>query len=250
MMRYCEKCGAQVREEDGFCAVCDAKSKERDQKVEKIEKQVADFYNKNHLISEDSGKYIVRHEETEVFGNICRVVVRFLDDEDTPVADVSTNMKTGECSIVKRSPQCKQESEEKTGKNGLCIVLVLCAAVLWLFFPFVASDIFTIGDQTSALNIALGNFIHIGALDRYLVFWLAIWVGIGIVICLICLFCKAGGTAKLFAFLTLGFPALVVVSLLASEVEVTALFSEYGGIGFWGIIILMFIVACVSEKQR
>ncbi len=78
--------------------------------IESIEKRIANYYNDNYLGIGKSGKYVVLHHETTVSGDLCNVVVRYSDNEDsnvyTSVAHVSVNMVTGDCTtkkLVKRT---------------------------------------------------------------------------------------------------------------------------------------------------
>lgn len=257
-MQFCEKCGAQVREEDGFCAVCDAKQKEAERvaKIERIERQVADYYNQNKRSSEDGEKYIVVHEETKEFEDKCHIVVRFLDEEaiaekslGKAIATVSVNIETGECTILTKPERYRTKAEGISGRNVFCVFLVVCAMVLWLLCPFVATNIFTIGDQPTALNIVLGNFLYFGDLAEQDAFWAAAWMGIGSLICLFCLLGKSSGATRFFAILTAGFPILIVAAVLSEGGTLEALFPKFGGIGFWGIGVIMILITFICEKQ-
>ena len=166
-MKYCDKCGTSLKDDDGYCSECGAahNTKESDSlhildpdysnpaenAVENIEKRVAKYYNDTYWHAGKSGKYVVLHHETTVSGDVCNVIVRYEDNKDsdnssasTSVADVSVNMITGDCTI--HSKPTKKTVKRTRSHVFICIVAVLIMLNI-VCIPFLCNKYWSISED-------------------------------------------------------------------------------------------------------
>lgn len=220
--------------------------------VEEVEKKIVKYYNDTHLGACSSGQYVVIHDETTVEDTICKVVVRFqqADNQTTPIADVSMNLFTGNCTISSRTLKKEKSDAPISGRNITCIYLTIAALLAWLFMPFVAITGYQKGEQPSALQTIIGDFTFLGEVYETHQFWIAVGLAFCMIICLICLVRKAGGAARVSAFLGVLIMSPIVVRVIQVSYDVAEGFTDFVGAGYWIILVLLLIIACVSEKQN
>ncbi|MBQ2857703.1 MAG: hypothetical protein IJE78_11415 [Bacteroidaceae bacterium] len=219
--------------------------------VDEVEKKIAKYYTDTHLGSNETGRYVVLHDETTVDGTICNVVVRYLPNNGSsvPVADVSMDMASGDCKINSRSVKKAKSNAPISNRNIISIILVIAAALAWMAAPFIAITGYQKGDQLSALAILIGDFTMIGEVYETRQFWVAVAAAICMVVCLICLCKKAGGAARVSALICDGIMSLILVQVYNVSYNFAEGLEDFIGSGFWIIFVLMLIVAFVSEKQ-
>lgn len=219
--------------------------------VEAVEQKIAKYYNDTHLGTNDTGKYVVYHDDTSVDGTMCNVVVRFISDNGSsvPIADVSMDMASGECKINSRTVKKAKSDAPISNRNIISIILVVAAAFAWMAAPFIAITGYQKGEQLSALAILIGDFTMIGEVYETRQFWVAIAAAICMVICFICLCKKAGGAARVSALICDGIMSLIIVQVYNVSYNFSEGLADFIGSGFWIIFVLMLIVAFVSEKQ-
>lgn len=228
--------------------------------IENIEQRVANYYNDTYLGAVKSGKYVVLHHETTVSGDVCNVVVQYQDGEGsdgnityTPVADVSVNMITGDCSVHSKTTKRKAK---KTSVHYLCLFLLAGCVFLWLKVPFVAINRLTLGEQPTALQLIQGDVLYLGELSEAPQGWAALISVIGTIICIISTLAAANKVTRTVAILTELPMAFVLISMI-NWADDTKELMEALGPGFWGIFVLLLIVAVVicinpteSETQK
>lgn len=116
--------------------------------IESIEKRIANYYNDNYLGIGRSGKYVVLHHETTVSGDLCNVVVRYSDNEDsnvyTSVAHVSVNMVTGDC-IIHSKPTKK--IAKRTGAHVFISIIAVLLMLNLVCIPFLCNKYWSIGNK-------------------------------------------------------------------------------------------------------
>lgn len=156
-MKYCNKCGTSLKDDECHFSECGAvhNTKESDSlpiidddysdpaknTIENIEKRVAKYYNDTYLSAERSGKYVVLHHETTVSGDVCNVVVRYQDNDNsnayTSVADISVNMLTGDCSV--HNKVINRKERRTTAHKFICLIAVLVLLNI-VFVPFLSDE--------------------------------------------------------------------------------------------------------------
>lgn len=138
---------------------------------------------------------------------------------------------------------------ESSSRNTLCIICLVICAVLWLFAPFIAINLLTMGNQPAALDFITDNITYIGELTESPSFWTAVGSMIGIVACFICAVAKKGSCVRVIAIIT-ELPMLwVLVRMFRWADGDMENFFEVFGFGYWGILILLFIVIVLSGKS-
>lgn len=166
-MKYCDKCGTSLKDDNSYCTKCgaDFNTKESDSlhildadysdpvenTIENIEKRVAKYYNDTYLSAGKSGKYFVLHHETTVSGEACNVIVRYQDNKDSDnssvsisVADVSVNIITGDCTVHSKPPK---KTVKRTGSHVfICIIAVLVMLNI-VCIPFLCNKYWSIGNK-------------------------------------------------------------------------------------------------------
>lgn len=168
-MKYCDMCGTSLKDDDRFCSDCGTAcstdtsdsfdndcSKSGKNIIENIEKRVAKYYNDTYLSAGKSGKYVVLQHETTVSGDMCNVVVRYQDNNDSDnssayasVADVSVNVITGECTMHSRPIN---RISKRTGAHVfICIVAVIIMLNIFCI-PFLCNEFWDIGDDHASHN--------------------------------------------------------------------------------------------------
>ncbi len=165
-MKYCDKCGTALKDDDCYCSECGAvcSTKENDplqildennsvtrkNTTENIEQRVAKYYNDTYLSAEKTGKYVVLHDETTVSGDVCNVIVRYQTNEDfnnsdtgTHVADVSVNKITGDCTI--HSKPIKKTAKRSGAHVFICVIAVIVMLNI-VCVPFICNKFWSIED--------------------------------------------------------------------------------------------------------
>lgn len=132
--------------------------------------------------------------------------------------------------------------------NGLCLILLVGCAILWLTAPFVAINLLTLGDQPTALQLVMDDVVYIGELTESTAFWAAIVSIIGIIICLISTLASSYTTTRIVAAITELPMLLAMFEMIAWADDLEELF-EALGLGFWGVFILLLIVVFTSKSN-
>ena len=166
-MRFCDSCGKELNDNGEYCTGCGAAYSIKGEgslqvldeesitsgknRIENIEKRIADYYNNTYGGSE-SGKYVVLHRETTVSEEVCNVIVRYQVDNDgsddsnncTPIADVSVNMITGDIKIHSRAAKKKVK---RTGAHRFICITAILVMLNIFFIPFLSDKYGLIVDE-------------------------------------------------------------------------------------------------------
>ena len=166
-MKYCEKCGTPLKDDDCDCSECDAAHNTKESNslhildndysdpaenaIENIEKRVAKYYNDTYLSAGKSGKYVVLHHETTVSGDLCNVIVRYQNNKDsdnssahTSVADVSVNMITGDCTIHSKPAK---KIVKRTGAHMFICIAAIIVMLNIVCIPFLCNKYWSISED-------------------------------------------------------------------------------------------------------
>lgn len=226
-MAYCENCGALIKESAKFCPDCG--SPQRNTEVEEPKK-----------FCENCGAKL---EYSDRFCPECGTSCCVLDEhEDNTIdksgIDVHTALSVDD-----------ENSTPSMDINRVCLLLLFGCIILWFTAPFVAINILTLGDQPTALQLIKGDFLYLGELTETVAFWAAIISAVGLIICIIFAFKSAYRTVRTVAIVTELPLVLEMIEMLNWADDAQELF-EALGFGFWSILILLFVVICVSGNKK
>lgn len=254
-MKYCSHCGAQINATDRFCLNCGTPTEtpapvstpqvsSAPDPVYNIENAVAAYYNSTYLSPNQPGKYIVSHCDTTVVGNTCHLLVRYQNHAEcmpVPVANITADLYTGRWYISKE-PTPESQPATKMNISIVCLLLLIGCVLIWAMAPFVAVNLLTMNNQPSALQLVMKDVLILGDLTQTPAYLAALLSILGIVVCLITT-CVAANKVTLGFALATELPLGWVLLEYADYLEYA---DEWFGIGFWGIIVIMLVVAIVS----
>ena len=133
--------------------------------------------------------------------------------------------------------------------NIWCLALIAVCAFVWFKGPFVAVNLLTMGDQPTAYQIVTDDVLVIGDLEETSVYWAAVGTIIGLIICCVTALCKGNKVVRIVALVS-EVPLLIVfLDYISAIDDIEELFDVYG-FGFWGLLILLAIIAYVGGQQR
>ena len=142
-------------------------------------------------------------------------------------------------------------SDTKTNQassiNWLSLFLIVAAAVVWFAAPFVAINYLGWGDQPTALQLVTGDFSYLGDLEESPAFWAGITTIIGIGVCFLATLAKVNILTRIVAILT-EIPLGYVLYQMTKWADDGEELMEILGLGFWGLMALLFLIFCVSGK--
>lgn len=221
---YCEKCGAQISNGERFCSYCGTPINIVPYAQPTISFRQPDAQDLS-TSQTDSG---------------AASEVRPLEQPTQPFAQpAQQNM-----------PIRHTNSETSSETNSLCLILIIISAILWLFAPFVAVNLLTYGDQPTALQFITDDILYLGDLSDSASFWAALVSMIGIVVCFIGTLTKKDKLTRTFAIITEIPMVITLVEILMWLGDDLEDIFEVAGIGYWGILVLMFIVIFAGAKSK
>jgi len=123
------------------------------------------------------------------------------------------------------------------------IAIVICA-ILWFAAPFMAVNMFTMGDQPTALQLVTGDVMLLGEITETPAFWAAVVSAIGIVLCLLFTIAKKNIASRVLSILTN--VVLVLAAVMVADMDLT----EMIGLGYLGIFILLWVVCFAANNKK
>ena len=227
-MRYCENCGAELRDSAKFCSSCGSSCKiiETEKKVRFCE-NCGSKLEGDDLFCPECGEPRCTLEEYE-------------NRQVNPVESVEAKASI---------PSGSDNTESSSSINYLCLILLIGCAFLWFTTPFIAINRLTMGDQPTALQLIIDDVTYIGELAETTAFWAAIISIIGITICFISAIASAHGTTCVLAILT-ELPLVLALFEMVIWADDAEELLEAFGLGFWGIFTLLFIVIFSSGTSK
>lgn len=143
---------------------------------------------------------------------------------------------------------------EKTGGSSksislLCVALLIGCLVLWVAGPFIALNLLTFGNQPTAFEIVTGDVLVIGDLHDTVAFWAAAVSIVGIAVCFVSEIASAHGITCLFATITEIPFVIAILDIFDWGIDMEYLLDIFG-VGFWGILVMLFAVICVSAAKK
>lgn len=227
-MRYCENCGAALQDSAKFCSSCGSSCE-----IVEAEKKVK--------FCEICGAKL---ESDDLFcpecGEPCCTLEEYENRQVGPFESVEAKVSI---------PSGGDNAESSSSINYLCLILLVGCAILWFTAPFAAINLLTMGDQPTALQLVMDDVTYIGELTETSAFWAAVTSIIGIIVCLISTIASTNGVTRFVAILTELPLAWAMFEMINWADDIEELFEALGP-GFWGIFILLFIVACASGKRN
>lgn len=227
-MRYCENCGAELRDNAKFCSSCGSSCE-----IVAAEKKVRFCENCGSKLKGD-----------DLFCPECGETCCTLEEYESRQID---SIESAEARVS--IPSDSDNIESSSSINYLCLILLVGCAILWFTAPFVAINILTLGDQPTALQLVMDDVTYIGELTESTAYWAAITSIIGIIICFISTIATANGATRVVAILTELPLALAMFDMINWADDTEELFEALGP-GFWGIFILLFVVICASGNRK
>ena len=131
----------------------------------------------------------------------------------------------------------------------VCLIVLIVCAVLWLFAPFVAVNLITLGDQPTALQFVTDDITYLGDLTDNAEYWASIVTMVCLVICFICILMKKHTPARILAIIALVPMVLTLIHIIDWAGGDFEDMLEIAGIGYWGIF-AGFIVLMIDSKNK
>ena len=266
----CEVCGAEIPAIGVYCPRCGAKRKSMDVSSCTVEPQVNDWSGPagdlngvstvvdngkdNNLPEEDKAPDVVLPEppiytppkdtryctscgkELKSGAKFCTSCGKRWGTEIVPPAG---NRDTG-TPVRPRSPK---------RISFLCMILLIGCAVLWFVAPFFSPNVQRLENLPTAFEIVTGEVSVVGALNKTAAFWVAAVSIAGIVNCLVSEIAAAHGITCFFAAVTEIPLVMAVLDMLDLGADIEYLL-KFFGVGFYGLVVLLFLVICVSAVNK
>lgn len=228
-MKKCKMCGAELEDQHQFCHSCGS----RWEAAESIHDgdSLSNTASEDTIICKNCGK------PTVTYSSICSHCGKPNGGSKTVITPKQTYSSTKSYS-----------SSRYREINSLCLILIIFCAIIWAAVPFAAINRLTFGDQPTALQLLMDDVLYIGELTESATFWAAIISLIGIVICFCCTLMAANGVTRAVAVLT-ELPLLWTMYEACQWAYDAEEFFEILGIGYWGILLLLGIVAISSKSD-
>lgn len=221
-MRYCEHCGTLLGDEANFCPACGNAC------------QTSEVEPKSAFCEHCGAKL----DEGDMFCQECgqqRLSAREYSEE-------LFCLSSSESEAIEKKDTSSRHSSDI---NYICLVLLIVAAFLGLFAPFGAINYLTMGNQPTALQLIMDDVVYWGEITEAPAYWAAVVAMLGIVVCFIFTVAKRNQATRIVAILTelpLGF---LIIQVFSWADDIEEIFDVLG-IGFWGILLLLLFVACIS----
>ena len=143
----------------------------------------------------------------------------------------------------------KKETQAQSTVNYVALGLTIVCIILWLVGPFMTVNLFTWGDQPTALELMQDEVLYLGDLSDSTAFQVALASIIGIAICFICVLAKSKNVTRIAATCTL-FPLLKGFIDVAQWVDDAEEFMEFFGIGYWGIAVCLIVLLFLGGQAQ
>lgn len=142
-----------------------------------------------------------------------------------------------------------KEVQAQSTVNYVALGLTIICIILWLVGPFMTVNLFTWGDQPTALELMQDEVLYLGDLSDSTAFQVALASIIGIAICFICVLAKSKNITRIAAACTL-LPLLKGFIDVAQWVDDAEEFMEFFGIGYWGIAVCLVVLIFLGGQAQ
>lgn len=258
-VHLCKACGAQLDPEDLFCSQCGS-SNNTDQ-----EETPADVCQMCGTPLKEGAKFCFEcgvacvEAETKKAGSFCGYCgapipsgVAVCPGCGKPLVSENNSMppEPGRKNAEETVSAVDDENEETTIKaNYIGMICTGIAMILWFAAPFLAVNLLTLGDQPTAFQLVCHDVTVIGELMETSAFWAALVSAIGIIMCFVGSLASEQKTTRIVAMVT-EVPLLVSLLEMASWAYDLEEFFECFGIGFWGIAVLLLVIAYLNKNSK
>lgn len=151
--------------------------------------------------------------------------------------------------VPAQETKAKSLSHPKSSINYVSLGITVVGLILWLVGPFIAINLFTWGEQPTALELLNDDVLYIGDLSGSTPFLAALGSIIGIAICFVCVLAKSKIVTRVAAAATL-LPLLVVFIDVAQWVNDPKDLAGFFGIGFWGIAVCLLALLLFGGQSQ
>lgn len=134
-----------------------------------------------------------------------------------------------------------KEAQAQNTINYVALGLTIVCTFLWIVAPFMAVNLWTWGDQPTALELLQGDVWYFGDLSTSLAFLAALTSIIGTAICFVCVLAKSKNATRIAAACTL-LPLVGSFFYVARWVDDVDEFMGFFGIGYWGIAVCLLML--------
>lgn len=223
----CHKCNASIPDDSKFCTKCGSK-----------------------LISEaetSSGSAFKMAGDLSFESPAVETVVSAQQKISIPEAPKQTS-KVERIEEVPTHEE-KKEAQSETTVNYVALGLTIVCIILWLVGPFMTVNLFTWGNQPTALELLQDEVLYLGNLSDSTAFQVALASIIGIAICFICVLAKSKNVTRIAAACTL-LPLLKGFIDVAQWVDDAEEFMEFFGIGYWGIAVCLIVLLFLGGQAQ
>lgn len=236
-MRFCDQCGTQLNENGKYCSACGA--------------PVPLDPPPPQPVCSGCGEPL---EDGAAFCCYCGTQQTSVYPAPAPVTDTTpvNAVPTAQATPSHSGPSAPASTDpvlSTTERTVWDTVLSLFCGLLWLFAPFIAINLFTMGDQPTALQYIRDDVIYLGELTESEVFWTAVITMLGIIICLIASICKSFRTVRVTSVICLLSLAWMMGRYLYAFDGDSSVW-ECFGIGYWGLALLFLIMAIISRSDE
>jgi len=223
----CHKCNASIPDDSKFCTKCGSK-----------------------LISEaetSSGSAFKMAGDLSFESPAVETVVSAPQKISIPEAPKQTS-KVERIEEVPTHEE-KKEAQSETTVNYVALGLTIVCIILWLVGPFMTVNLFTWGNQPTALELMQDEVLYLGDLSESTAFQVALASIIGVAICFICVLAKSKNVTRIAAACTL-LPLLKGFIDVAQWVDDAEEFMEFFGIGYWGIAVCLVVLLFLGGQAQ
>jgi len=223
----CHKCNASIPDDSKFCTKCGSK-----------------------LISEaetSSGSAFKMAGDLSCESPAVETVVSVPQKINTP----EVPQQTSKVERIEEVPthEEKKEVQAQSTVNYVALGVTIVCIILWLVGPFMTVNLFTWGDQPTALELMQDEVLYLGDLSESTAFQVALASIIGIAICFICVLAKSKNVTRIAAACTL-LPLLKGFIDVGQWVDDAEEFMEFFGIGYWGIAVCLVVLLFLGGQAQ
>lgn len=223
----CHKCNASISDDSKFCTKCGSKL--------------------TSGTEANSGTAFKMAGDLSFEGPAVKTVVSAPQKINIP----EVPQQPGKVEQIEESPthEEKKEAHSETTVNYVALGLTIICIILWLVGPFMTVNLFTWGDQPTALELMQDEVLYLGDLSESTAFQVALASIIGIAICFICVLAKSKNVTRIAAVCTL-LPLMKGFIDVAQWVDDAEEFMEFFGIGYWGIAVCLVVLLFLGGQAQ
>lgn len=224
----CHKCNASIPDDSKFCTKCGSKLI-----------SVAETSNGNPFKMAGDLSF-----ESSTEKNVVSAAPQKINIPEVP-------LQTSTVERIEEAPVHEEKKEEQAAStiNYVALGLTIVCIILWLVGPFMTINLFTWGDQPTALELMQDEVLYLGDLSDSTAFQVALASIIGIAICFICVLAKSKNVTRIAAACTL-LPLLKGFIDVAQWVDDAEEFMEFFGIGYWGIAVCLVVLLFLGGQAQ